>query len=452
MAYLAQQQDEQNKQGQPGQVPEVKTNENVVGGQAGAIGGNGGSGGQAPGAAGQPSKSGSFTNLQKYVGANAGNDGAMGQAIQNNTDQKIGGVNKQADGFKNNANSAIDAGTTKTNTALLTQIQSDPTKIDKNVFNTNYNATYQGPNAVEAVDGFNDINKSYGDLANTGKQLGEFDGRQTILNNTYGQGQRYTQGEQRLDSFILGAGEQGKQALNNINTNINKANTSWNNTLSTIGQGIQSGIDTSQATQDTTRNVFDDAVRQNEANFDMLKNQAASITNQNANTVNQIKGVLSTALPGSASYNNALKQIGITPEQATQLQLQGVKISDLVQGNAAVSLGDMVNPANVSNYTALLNLIGAKPEKYNFAGSNADKSAFTLDQAGVDKGIADYLAAQELKKQQELDNLIASEQAKKDAGFDPNAGTASSAAMYKTSPTGRITTDQNGVLNALAKK
>lgn len=449
MAYLAQQ-EEQNKQGQPGQVPEVKTNENVVGGQAGAIGGNGGSGGQAP-AAGQPSKSGSFTNLQKYVGANAGNDGAMGQAIQNNTDQKIGGQNQQADGFKNNATSAIDAGTTKTDTALLTQLQNDPTKVDKNTFTTNYNATYQGPSAVEAVDGFNDVNKGYGDLVNTGKQLGEFDGRQTILNNTYGQGQKYTQGEQRLDSFILGAGEQGKQALNNINTNINNANTGWNNTLSTIGQGIQSGIDTTKAAQDATRTTFDGAVKNNEANFAALQNQANSMTIQNNNQVSQLQSALTYAVPGSASYNQAISQIGLTPEQATQLKLQGVNLASLVKSNAPVSLGDLANKTNVNNYTALLNLIGAKPEKFNFATSNADKSAFSVDQAAIDKGVQDYLTAEALKQREaEAALAIANMNAARGGTEGDNAG---SAAMVKNAPgLQNLTPEQVAVAQAMAQK
>ena len=447
MAYLAQQQDEQNQNQQGQQQNPSFTSEKVLGGdQGGQVGGSNNTTAPQAGAPNKPTKSGSFTNLQSYVNANAGNDAAMGQTIKQNTDRVISDQDTKKSGFASSANSAIDSGTVKQDTGLQQSLMTNPTKVDSGLFNSQYNAEYKGPTAATAVDGYSDVDQGYTKLSNTANQLGEFEGRKEILNNTYGR-PNYTQGEQRLDSFILGAGQQGQQALDTIKNNINTAGTGWQDTLKTIGANIQSGIDTTAATKNATRTVYDNAVGLNENALNALVNQASAMTNSNKSQVSQLQAALSSPYSNPAAYNQALSQIGLMPDQAAKLVSQGVNLASLVQANAPVKLGDIATPTQVNNYKALLSLIGATPSKFDFTTSNPNKNAFTVDQAGIDKGIQAYLDAEAAKKQAQTDAAIADMLAARESSPNGSASTG----MYKNAPgLQNLTPEQVAIAQAMA--
>jgi len=446
MAYLGQTIEDENKNKVQGQDQESHTNEQVLGGASTQIGGDAKAGGAptSPGTAPAPSKSGAFTNLNSYLDANKGNDGAMGQAVQANTDKTISEIGGNASRFADNTNQKVQAATVK-DKGVIAGLASNPIDVKKTDFDNQYNATYAGPKDVTAEEGYSDINQSHSRLSNMGNSLNDFSGRQEVLKNTYNH-PKYSQGEQQLDSFILGGGEQGQQSIRNIQSNIGNANTGWANTLATLGQNIQGA---QQATEDTklaTRNAATAAQKSALSAVDAAKNAAGKENYDRNKAEFELKRDLD--MPGSWRHNSAVKtlnKMGVSAELIQYATDNNIPLSSLVKGGTQVAVGDKISAADASRYNAIQALLGEKGDSFdknaNISGTGIDSTVLGNVQAGLaDKKAKDAAGAKVAAElQAEKERLAAEQRAQAEAETARREAAARDAAEKRAEATNALT-------------
>ncbi len=319
MAYLVDEEDKQqeDKEGQAGPASQGQILSSPGAAPIGA--------GQAATAAAGPAtpkgtSSGSFTNLRAYIGANQGNDQAMGQAIGGTIQNSANSADEAGTSFKDASASQIGAATVRdagglTNTfkslttpATLPQTTptatrafspTDGSKAGRGSFQADmapakssvrspvtpaaptsaprlagtsaedftklYNASYSGPTRDTLVNqsGYGDTAAAYNKINNlagmaTGAKA-DMGSRGQLLNETYAKdGKQYRGGERTLDSFILGAGDQGLAEMEKIGKQYGDYGSKFDGILGMLGEQAN----TAAGETDATRNAFREAVTQ----------------------------------------------------------------------------------------------------------------------------------------------------------------------------------------------
>jgi hypothetical protein len=368
MAYLPtdpnQQDEDKDKQGEGAAAGPV------LGAPAAApIQGAGQSANTTQGAAPKQSRSGSFTNLMSYVNANKGNDGSMAGAIQGNVQQAANKADTAGANFTNTARQAIGQGTVKQDAGVQegvramgrTATPAAAPKVDQTAFNTQYNATYAGPNSAMDVQGFGDTQAEHNKVANYGQLAGgDMADRGSLLTDVYGKGgQQYGAGERKLDSFILGAGEQGQQALQNIANDYSGYGQKFRGIMDTIGyrrgadgQGaatglVGEGVATSDATKAAMRGIVGESETGLQGYFDPLSTEAKAKTDAEAA---RLAGITS-------GDDKALAAAGFNPEAIAFLRANPGAAAKLASAGSGWALGDLSDDSVEGNYSQLRDLL-----------------------------------------------------------------------------------------------
>jgi hypothetical protein len=392
MAYLPT--DPENEEEQTGGAQEGAAG--PVLGAPGATPIQGSGGGQSPqsGSQTKPTKSGSFTNLMSYVGANKGNDAAMAGSIRNNVQQSAGAADQSGNQFKQTAQTEIesktirDDGTIGKVKALPTPPAPQPapqpaaagqphpaaTPINSQQFATQYNATYTGPQSAVDVTGFGDTQAAFDKVDKYGKAAGgDMSDRGSLLSDVYGAGgKQYGSGERKLDSFILGAGEQGQQAMKDIAKDYSGYSGNFRGIQDWIGSRtagqeagtglVGSAIDTTKKTREDTRGAVGEAQTGFSDIFKPLEDEAVVRNDKNRTEY--------TAL--TRGDKEALAARGINEETYSFLSsLPGFSFNKLVSGPSDYGLGDLAQAPTVSSYNNLLELLGTA------GANNASQYDFT---------------------------------------------------------------------------
>ena len=371
MAFVADQEEEQQQAGQPPQAGPV------LGAPAAAPAQGGGQ--AAPGATtgkGKPSRSGSFTNLNNYLQANQGNDAQMGTAVRGTVDNQAGAAKQALGGMQKEATDQAEKNTVRQNAQVQSTIASSPEAFDGNTgltdqFKQQYNASYNGPNRAEDVGSYGDTQQSFakvGNFVNSAK--GGYQGAQNLVGQTY-RDQGYTQGQRSLDSFILGGGAQGQQALKGIGDSYGN----FGGNFTAAEQGINSNLEAAKATTDATRTATRDAVKAKDTEFgtyfDGLQTQAGTKTAEQ-------KALYDKAASGDST---AIQQLtGLDAATVQSLASQGYDFKKLIQSGSAYGIGDLADQGKVQGYNSLMKLIGQAPTR-DFTPAGGKDVSFDATQA-----------------------------------------------------------------------
>lgn len=369
MAYLPYDPDQDQQQGQPAQGSDQPTLGSAA---SGTIVGGGQSAAPGAGGAPKPTKSGSFTNLMSYVNANKGNDAAMGATVRGTIDQQAGQARQAKDSFAQSAQQATQAGTAATNTGLVQQLKSDPTKVNKQQFQQAYNASYAGPQDATQVQGYGQAQQQYGKLQNLVGAAGEgYQGAQQLLGTSY-ERPGYTRGEKSLDSFVLAAGDQGKQALRGIEDTYSGAGSELEAATTQANQAVRQGRETT----DSTRQAFRDTVQQKEQEYGAMWQQKAA----EAAAKTKAEQDRYTAL--SSENTDALKAEGVDDETRKFLQHQFYNFKNLAQAGKAYNAADVTDQGQVDQYRGLLDLVD-RGGQVDFTKAGGAATTVNQDQLGA---------------------------------------------------------------------
>jgi hypothetical protein len=395
MAYLAE--DENLKQDQQNQDGSATQEKVISSGNTGPIQGSssqGSASSQATSGTPAPTKSGSFTNLMNYVDANQGNDSKMGQAVGNVVSNKADQATNQKVGFQDSAQAAINKGKVETDTATLDTLKTDATKVDRDAFSRMHQADYdklgglQSAQSLEGPGGFSDVNNAFARVNQTAQDAtGNLNQRTNVLKEAYGRPQ-YTRGEQRLDSFIVGAGQGGQQELQKVAEQNEAVQGNWANTLNLIGENIQGGRATTDATRQAAQDAHGSALGSVQERFVAAQQKAGQTNKQIQDSIANLNKQLTSSDP--AQQAQAAKALGLDPATVEFVRSQGGDVTKLFTAGGQVAAGDLISAQDEAQYKALRDLVGQSGEQ-DFSRTGNTGTAFSANQQAIN-------AAQQLQQ------------------------------------------------------
>jgi hypothetical protein len=340
-------------------------------------------------------KSGAFTNLASYVNANQGNDAAMGQAVTGQVQGKANEATGQLEDWQKAAKAQINAGTANANPTLVSGLQTNAAGVNRNDFIAAIKG-YQGPTDATGVSGYGDVKNATQKVQDYADQAGSDDiaARGSVLKDVYGQGgKQYTSGENRLDSYILGAGQGGQTALKNIAANFGKFGGNFDTAAGKVSTDIKDAKttsgDTRKAVIDAATGTYGQIGDQITTAKDKIKQQQTTIDNDYNGLVAALKS------PDLTDRINAYVKLGLNPYEgeAWTNDPEGLMRGDLtsfVQKGNVQGLGDLISAPTQANYSALASLLGKSPtEDFSNGGTG---SSYTVDKDAIGRVSRDVAA------------------------------------------------------------
>lgn len=403
MAFIAQDPNEQQDQNNQQQGQQT-AGQGAVTGQGVTIGNTNGTnqtgGGTSTGASSatnnpKGTSSGSFTNLQNYVTANQGNDTQMGQQVQGMVQGAADKADQAGQQFQQNANNTIGSQVVNEDTGLTSRLRSgDTSGVDQDSFTKQYKAAYGGPDSAENFAGYGNTNKTYQNVDTYGQEAaGDSAAHQQLLQDTYARnGHQYNQEEQNLDAYVLGTGQGGAQALQNINQNYGNYSQNFQNIAGLINQGVAQA----KATDAQTAQDVQQAAQQG---FGTLQNRLDAAAHQ-AELANVGEGNLNNRL--AYGDPDSLRSQGLTDAAIKYIQQQGGKnfnwanLENQMSGRHTV--GDFADANDVGNYQNLMSLV-------NRAAPGALAAKYAPDQLTASNATGPSLKAADVNAANQLADL-----------------------------------------------
>jgi len=207
------------------------------GGQSSDLGSGGGTG--VGGASGQPSNKpdnpGNFVGLKTYLDANKSQSQKLGDNVSgqvsgsiNNAQTGINNLNSQFDqsaksGLINDFDNAGTQAQNISNNASTGTKQNLPKQADVTRFGEIANAQYKGPRGVEELEGYDPVLQSISEAQKLSGLAGTEEGKIGLVKNAANPQSKYSEGQAKLDSYLLG-GDENKQKLESARSGFQNIN------------------------------------------------------------------------------------------------------------------------------------------------------------------------------------------------------------------------------------
>jgi hypothetical protein len=386
MAYLTDPNLDEEDQNQAGAPPQAKG----LGGEGGIIGAGapqatgGGANGQAKAQQGgqpAPTSSGAWTNLNRYLDANQGADARMGQGVRGVADTRAGDYQQKAQGVETAGRQGAQAATV-TDSGVVGQLKAigsgqGAQGLKKDAFEKQYNAAYSGPQAASDTAGWGDAQTAVGKVQGMGQMASQGQaGRESLLNETYGtDGQRYQQGEKRLDSFILGGGQAGNQAVEKIGQDYGKYGENFQNLSRMLDDTYGKAKSATEATRLATRSAADEAKGALGGRFDQAALDATA----------KSKAADEAYKKYAAGDADSLKAAGLSDDDLRYMKSMGYDVSKIATAGKGYKAGDLVSDGDRLGYEELMGALGESPA-YDLSKGGGSDTAINAEQLAALKG------------------------------------------------------------------
>lgn len=404
MAFVQEFEDEDQGQGQPQQGGQVVTST----GTSTITGG----GSQTPAAQGarsaKPTRTG-WSNLQNYLTANRGNDASMGQRIAGKIGEQAQGVEAARTAIVPAAQQDI-ARSTVTDQGIIEALRTNPTKVDKDRFQTQAGATYEGPQDVSEYADY-----ARGQQAATGleERLGltkTEEGQKALLQDIARP--NYSSGLANLDQFILSAGEEGKKSIAGTQQQYGNVAQDWSSLLSGLNEQFRQAKATTEETAAQTQKAYEDVLGATKGGLQQTAATLPGVNKARAEQVTRLQSQFASKDPKVRA--DLAKTLGITPQVLNYLQnTLGYKPQEIVNYAGDLALGDIVNPEDRARYEALLSL-GDRASEFSFAGTGKAKPVqiktdilkAAADALALRSGVESRTAAEQKKRKDIADRVM----------------------------------------------
>jgi hypothetical protein len=215
-------------------------------------------------------------------------------------------------------------------------------------------AGYKGPEAAWAIDGYGQAKDAVATTEQMAGMANDFEGRRTFLKDIYGE-PRYNAGEQRLDSFITGAGAGGRAALDDVQKQSGQFKSGWEELVNRVSGGINTARTTTEDTKARTLDAYKGAVDRTGSAIKGAKGELEATTAADQARYDTAVGTIVNG--GSpAAVERAWKDLGLAPDQVAEAQWlmdQGLPIETIVARGQAKGLGDVVGKEDQDLWSTL---------------------------------------------------------------------------------------------------
>lgn len=237
---------------------------------------------------------------------------------------------------------------------------------------------YQGPEHAYDVAGYGDTERGVQDAVAKAAASNDFEGRRGLLKDAYGE-PKYSAGEQRLDSFLTGAGTGGRQALDEIQNQSGELKSGWEGLVNQLGGDIDTARTTSGQTATDATKAYQDAVKRMSSGISDTAGRLKGVNDTNSALYKSLTDALASGNPNQRAW--AWKQAGIEdPAAAEQLLGLGVPADAIISQAKGQNLGDVLSDSDATNWSELM--------KFGEAAGMKPEQAFDLAKSGNTGGLA----------------------------------------------------------------
>ncbi len=265
-----------------------------------------------------------FTNLQRLTDANKGNQ--LGQKVAGNVGQQVGGIQSRlssqySDFQKEAEKNAVGNETDKDSRNVIMGRFLSPSSPGQELtddevksFGRYTKGEYSGPTSLQDT----------GTLKSQAEQLkGQVgnlspSGTQELLRRSVG-GDRYTQGQQRLDSLLMGQSHDSQDSMRGVQRQVGTLGSEINRTnLAASGKAEQLKGQSKQFAEQT-KGLLNTGLTEIDKTVEGQLKAAQAVEIARQDKLKQLQGITDTGLTGLSTLQKTLKDVGIDESQVNQL-------------------------------------------------------------------------------------------------------------------------------------
>lgn len=329
-----------------------------------------------------PSKSGSWTNLQSYLDANADQGAKVGSDIASTVNQAGQKAQSDTSSLDTNFNQAVndntvsaDPNAVQTAIGAATSLKAGQTlgQDQSDAYNKQANASYGGPTDVTSYGGYGQAAQDVNQASTLANQTQSESGRDVLLNNQYqnASANGYNQGENNLDQLLLQNSTGGQQALQPLAGQWAGLDGELNNTVTSGNAKAQGAVTTDQATSAAAKAALVPATQ----NFqNQITTGLANLQKTNAGAYSQIMADIKS---GHLTPEDG-KALGIDPNTSNY----GVDGTQYLTQGVQPTLQSFATADQYAQAQALAQLAGQSSSSFLAPGS--------VSQAGTAQGAPAY--------------------------------------------------------------
>lgn len=371
MPFVNNLQDEDQQQNQQGQQQPAMVAPGTGAGPLSA------SSGASPQAQPKQGSSGRWTNLNSYLGANQQQAGQLGSTIVGRINDNIGQTEGALTSANNIFQSQVSQNTVQKDDNVLSQVRQDPTKVDVNAFSRMRDATYQGPQNLSEIGGFQ---QGFEKARQQSEAAQNESGRSALIQDMFNR-PTYSRGENKLDQLLIQNNEQARSQFQTVQPRFQQLE-------SMLGQKTDAAQQMAQQAKQQT-----EAARQ--AAQSTIQSERDSFNQMIESRVQQEQA---KQLPEFERLRKALAKDQLSAADMAKLGLNaGTQLFNLdptrylVQGSPdAINANNVATKDDFARYQALAQLAGVDPTLlYNqdLAGT-AGNFATRFDSTGFNQALA----------------------------------------------------------------
>lgn len=322
-----------------------------------------------------------WTNLQSYISANKGNDMAMAKDVSGTVEGKVQEVQRAKGDFQNKVAADVQKGTVK-DAGVIGALKSDPTKVDKAKFSSQWNAAYGGPKDTASYQEYGQIAQNVGDAKTRLDQTQSDEGRQTLLADQYKRDD-YGQGMKTLDSFILGASPDAKQEISSLAQKYGSIDQDWENLNNDIRDTIFGAQKASQDVVKQTRDIYGQELSKAQKAVQDAKTKTSTQNTQREQAYKNLAAQIGSNDPNVRAQ--AYKTAGIDGATAEWLRSQGASLNGILSKADPLKLGNFLDANTAQRYTALMGLTD-KAINDDLTSKSSANAAFNVNKGIIEQG------------------------------------------------------------------
>lgn len=330
-------------------------------------------------------RSGSWTNLDTYLNANKDNAETMGNTIASNITNAGSAVRTGLQDTQTDYNSMVDKGTLKDldtakaeseNIVRQARVNNQDSQINDdqvNRFKEVSNATYAGPNSLDASQYFADTQTKFNKANDYQNNAKSDEGRFNLLQEMFSR-PSYSQGQKSFDNLLIQGNQQAKTNIQGAADSLNDLQSSWDKANTDASDVAAERL---AATNDA-RNYAQNSLSTNRSErTNEVDSSLADINNRWADQYNEYNNLLS-------NYGGG--ELALTKEQADKLALtgSGQGIFNVLKNAPATSFLDLqgfdANKVVDKNQFAQLSALDKLANQFGLASSSKFSD---IDQAGT---------------------------------------------------------------------